>query len=247
MISYVAKDLATGVRLAGHADAQLPALSTIKVLVAAAFWRAVAAGELSETRPFAFQPWASVRGGGVLGGFRHAAKFGLGDLAHLMLAVGDDDATNIVASFVKLERVDALSAELGLTRTRMRRLMMGGAATTETRDNVTSAADLAALLEELAAGERLDRAVSGPVWASLETQQRREGIARYLPHDATYAGTYDDDGPEGGHAHDCCLVREGGRRSVIVVMTHDAGGHETVSRLGAALYDALSRTAPQPD
>ena len=246
MISYVAKDLATGVRLAGHADVQLPALSTIKVLVAAAFWRAVAAGELSETRPFAFQPWASVRGGGVLGGFRHAAKFGFGDLAHLMLAVGDDDATNIIASFVKLERVDALAAELGLTSTRMRRAIVGGAAT-EKRDNLTAAADLAALLEELASGDRLSPAVSGPVWTSLERQQHRDGIARYLPQSATYAGMYDDDGPEGGHAHDCCLGREGRRRAVIVVMTEDAGGRETVSRLGAALYDTLSRTPAHPD
>ena len=31
---------------------------TIKLLLAAAFWRAVERGELSETQPFAFQPWA---------------------------------------------------------------------------------------------------------------------------------------------------------------------------------------------
>lgn len=245
MITYVAKDLATGVRLAGDADVRLPALSTIKVLVAAAFWRAVAAGELSESRPFAFQPWASV-GGGVLRGFRHAAKFGFGDLAHLMLAVGDDDATNIVASFVRLERINALAAGLDLTGTRMQRVTIDDGAATG-RDNLTSAADLAALLEELATGERLGPAVSGPVWASLEKRQRLDGIARYLPRGATYAGLCADDGPEGRHAHDCCLVRQGGRRSIIAVMTHDAGGCETVSRLGAALYETLGRAAQGRD
>lgn len=239
MIAYVAKDLASGARLAAHDDKQLPAYSTIKVLLAAAFWRAVERGELSETQPFAFQPWGSVGGSGVLRGFRHAARLAMADLAHLMLAVSDNDATNIVASFVGLEKVNALAEELGLAQTRMQRVMMDFAAAAEGRDNLTSAADLAALLEELAVGERLGPAVSGPVWASLEQQEHLDGIARYLPAGAVYAGKCGDDAPEGRFVHDCCLVREGDRRVVIAVMTDGAGGYETVSRLGAALYAAL--------
>ena len=243
MIAYVAKDLGSGLRLAGSDDVQLPAFSTIKVLIAAAFWRAVAAGELSESRPFAYQPWASVGGSGVLRGFRHAAKIGFGDLAHLMLAVSDNDATNIVASFVTLDKIDRLATELGLTQTRVQRLMMDTEAASEGRDNLTSAADLAALLEELAAGERLGPAVSGPVWASLEKQEHLDGIARYLPASATYAGKCGDDAPAGRYVHDCCLVREGPRRVVLAIMTDGAGGYESVSRLGAALYETLGRAA----
>lgn len=241
MIAYVAKDLGSGARLAGNDGVQLPSFSTIKVLIAAAFWRAVAAGELSESRAFAFQPWASVGGSGVLRGFRHAAKFGFGDLAHLMLAVSDNDATNIVAAFVGLDRIDALATELGLSLTRVQRMMMDAEAVAEGRDNLTSAADLAALLEELATGKRLGPAVSGPIWASLEKSEHLDGIARYLPHHATYAGKCGDDAPEGRFAHDCCLVRQGERRVVIAIMTDDAGGYETVSRLGAALYEAVGR------
>ena len=74
MIAYVAHDLRSGRRLAAHEHASLPAYSTIKVLLAAAFWRAVQQGELGERRAFAFQPWAGVGGSGVLRGFRHAAK-----------------------------------------------------------------------------------------------------------------------------------------------------------------------------
>ncbi len=180
----------------------------------------------------------------MLRGFRHAARLGFGDLAHLMLAVSDDDAANIVASFVGLAKIDALAAELGLTRTRMQRLMMDTAAVTEGRDNLTAAADLAALLEELATGERLGPAVSGPIWASLEKQEHLDGIARYLPRDATYAGMCGGDAPEGRFAHDCCLVRQGERRVIIAIMTDDAGGYETVSRLGAALYVALGHASP---
>ncbi len=60
----------------------------------------------------------------MLHGFRHAARLTLADFVHLSLAVSDNDATNIVLSFVGLERVNALAEELGLTATRMRRRMM---------------------------------------------------------------------------------------------------------------------------
>lgn len=239
MIAYVAKDLGSGRTLSAHADDELPSYSTIKVLLAAAFWRMVERGEIREAQTHAFEPRQCIGGSGVLRGFRHAAEISLADLLHLALVVSDNDATNIVASYVGLERVDALAEELGLTHTRMRRMMMDAAAASEGRENVTSAGDLAALLEELTTGERLGRAVGRPVWASLELQEHLDGIARYLPADAVYAGKCGDDSPVGRYAHDCALVREDGRRAIVVVMSDGAGGFEAVARTGAALYAAL--------
>ena len=239
VIAYVAKDSGSGAVLSANADAQMPSYSTIKVLLAAAFWRLVERGEISASQVYDFQPGECVGGSGVLRGFRHAASICLADLLHLALTVSDNDATNIVASVVGLERVNALAEDLGLTHTRMRRLMMDQTAVAEGRDNSTSAGDLAALLEELATGERLGPTVSAPVLASLELQEHLDGIARYLPPDAVYAGKCGDDSPVGRYAHDCALVREGERRAIIVVMTDGAGGFEAVSRTGAALYAAL--------
>jgi len=241
VIAYVVKELETGATMTAHEDERLPSYSTIKVLVAAAFWRAVERGELNENHPFAFQPWASVGGGGVLRGFRHAAKITLADYAHLMLAVSDNDATNIIAGFVGLDKVNSLAEELGLTCTVMQRTMMDSAAIEEGRDNFTCAGDLALLLEQLAVGDALGPAVSGPIWASLEKQEHLDGIARYLPAGATYAGKCGDDSPVSRFAHDCALVRAESRRTVIVVMTEDAGGFETVARTGAALYEAVGQ------
>jgi beta-lactamase class A len=241
VIAYVAKELETGASMTAHEEERLPAYSTIKVLVAAAFWRAVERGELSEIHPFTFQPWASVGGGGVLRGFRHAAEITLADYAHLMLAVSDNDATNVVAGFVGLDKINELAEELGLKHTVMQRMMMDVTAVEEGRDNFTSAADLAALLEQLAVGDALGPAVSGPIWASLEKQEHLDGIARYLPGRATYAGKCGDDSPVSRFAHDCALIRAGQRRTVIVVMTVDAGGFETVARTGAALYGAVEK------
>jgi len=241
MIAYVARDLTTGACLKARENVQLPAYSTIKVLLAAAFWRAAERGELNEAARHTFLAGSSVGGGGALRGFRHAAELALADYAHLMLAVSDNDATNIIARVVGFDRVNDLAAELGLRQTAMRRLMMDAEAVAAGRENHTSAADLVALLEALAAGETLGPAVAGPVWASLERQEHLDGIARYLPATASYAGKCGDDSPAGRFAHDCTLIGEGDRRVVMAIMTDGAGGFEAVSRTGAALYNALGQ------
>ncbi len=240
MIAYCARDLASGRELAAGADVVMPSWSTIKLLLAAAFWRAVESGDLREAEPYAFQPWQAVGGSGVLHGFRHAAKVTLADLVHLSLAVSDNDATNIVLGFVGFEKSNALAAELGLPATRLRRAMMDGAAREAGRENTTSARDMATLLAELAQGPRLSVAVREPVVASLEKTEHLGGIARYLPDDALYAGKLGDDAPEGRYTHDCCLVRRGDATIVLAVLTNEGEGYEAVSRLGAALVAELT-------
>ncbi len=239
MIAFVAKDLASGRRLAANADVPMPAFSTIKVLVAAAFWRAVQGGDVDEASRVTFRPWDCAGGSGVLRGFRHPVQLSLADLAHLMLVVSDNDATNVILDVLGFDAVNELADELGLRLTQVRRLMMDNAAAAAGRDNVTSAADLAGLLEELAVGERLGPAVTGPVWASLERQEHLDGIARYLPARVTYAGKCGDDSPIGRMTHDCGLLREGAGRMVVAVMSDGGGGFEAVARLGSALHAAL--------
>jgi beta-lactamase class A len=239
VIAFVANDLESGRRLSARDDVQLPSYSTIKVLLAVAFWRMVARGELDDAQPYAFTPGSCVGGAGILRGLRHDATLSLADLVHLALVVSDDDAANIVASFVGFERVNALADELGLRQTRMQRLMADWEAAAAGRENLTSAGDLSKLVEEVAGKGTLEPFVGERVLASLELQEHLDGIPRYLPADAVYAGKCGDDAPIGRFAHDCALVRAGDRRVVLVVMTRDSGGFETVARTGAALYAAL--------
>ena len=102
--------------------------------------------------------------------------------------MSDNDATNVVLSFVGLDRVNALAEELGLPATRMRRRMMDAEARESGRDNTTSPRDMVDLLAELAQGPRLSAAVREPILASLEKTEHLGGVARYLPADAVYAG-----------------------------------------------------------
>ncbi len=241
MIAYVAREVGTGRTLSAHDDVQLPAYSTIKVLLAAAFWRLVARGELDPGERYHFEPGACVGGCGLLRGFRHAADLSLGDVVHLALVVSDNDARTIIASRVGFERVNALAGELGMGQTIMQRLMMDQAAAGAGHDNVPSAGDLARLFQELAEGETLEPLVRERVLGSLALQEHEDGIARYLPAGASYAGKPGDDSPVGRYAHDCALIEMGEKRAIVVVMTRDSGGFETVARTGAALFAAIGQ------
>ena len=245
VIAWAAKNLETGRTSASGEGVVMPSFSTIKVLLAATFWRAVAAGELREERPYAFQPWQAVGGAGVLRGFRHAASLALADYVHLALAVSDNDATNVVLSYVGYERVAALADELELAGTALRRQMMDWDAAATGRDNVTCARDLTTLLELLERGDpRIGAESCARVLTSLSLQEHRDGLPRGLPADAAYAGKPGDDLPEGRFCHDCGLVRTpAGATLVLAVMTDGEGGYEAVSATARRLYDELAQRA----
>ncbi len=251
MIAWHARNLTTGRVSAQHDDVVVPSFSTIKILLAAAFWKAVEAGELNEARPYAFQPWQAVGGAGVLRGFRHAAKMALADYVHLALVVSDNDATNVAIAFTGMERVNALAAQLGLPATALRRVMMDWDSAKAGVDNTTSARDLAALLELLAAGDaRIGALACERVLASLALQEHLDGLPRGLPPDALYAGKPGDDQPEGRFAHDCGLVTTpAGETLVMVVLTDGEGSYDAVARTTRALYEELAGgqgTSPDP-
>jgi beta-lactamase class A len=240
VIAWYAKNLTSGEVREQNADAVLPSASTIKVLLALAFWRAVQRGELRAAHPYATQPWAAVGGSGVLQGFQHAARITLADLVHLSLAVSDNYATNIVASFVGLSAVNALAAQLGLAHTAMQRNMMDEEAREAGQENLTCARDLATLIEEVATGTQLGEAVCAPVLRSLELQEHRDALPRRLPAGVTYAGK-PGELDDGYHYHDCGLLSRGNDRIVMAVMTAGEGGPEAVSGTAADLFAALAQ------
>ena len=157
--------------------------------------------------------------------------------------VSDNDATNIIASVVGLERVNELAAQLGLTQTWMQRLMMDREAVAAGRENYTSAGDLALLLELLSSGEALEPLVGERILASLGASgaPRRH---RPLPSAGGVLRGQVRRRLSGRPVR--ARLRAGARRwpqAVLVVMTRDSGGFETVARTGPRLW---ARATPRP-
>ena len=80
----------------------------------------------------------------------------LRDLATMMVAVSDNSATNVLIDRVGMENVNALMDSLGLTHTRLRRKMMDLKAAGEGRENISTPAEMMALLEDLYRGKILN-------------------------------------------------------------------------------------------
>jgi beta-lactamase class A len=245
MLAVAALDLRTGRRYERDADVVLPAASTIKVLVSAAFWTAAERGELDPGLRVAVRATPAPGGGGLLESVHPETAPALADLDLLMLAVSDNAATNVLIDAVGMARVNALAAALGLAGTRLRRRMMDTDAAARGEDNTTSAADMVALLAALATPGAIPDSARRRVLAGLAQSQHTDIVPRYLPV-AGRCVIASKQGELEHVRHDVALIDEGDRRVAIAVLSSPAGAAEGLARVAAAAYVRL-HDAPAED
>lgn len=107
-----------GNEIAVGADEPVVLASVFKIPVAVAFERAVSAGVLRADERATVT--ARHRRGGIgTAGLHDDATLSLRDLAHLMLTLSDNAATDILYHRLGPAAVDAVAADLGLTKTRI--------------------------------------------------------------------------------------------------------------------------------
>lgn len=110
---------AAGAEVSVDADALVVLASTFKIPVAVAFERAVAAGEVNpDERTTVTAPYR--RGGVGLAGLHDDATLSWRDLAHLMLTISDNAATDVVFHRLGQAAVDAVLDDLNLRNTTIR-------------------------------------------------------------------------------------------------------------------------------
>ncbi len=211
-VAVAARRIGTDDGWARDAAPPLPAASTIKLAVLLAVARAIDTGRLTQTDLVPLTAGAKVPGSGVLTALHDGLPLTVGDLAYLMVAISDNTASNLLLDAVGTDAVAAVAADLGLGATALRRRFLGRAPGPGDPENVTSAADLAALLAAVAE----DRAASpdGCAWVRdlLGRQQHRDRLARDLPPGVDFAGK---SGSLPGLAHDAGLLT--GPRGTVAV------------------------------
>jgi beta-lactamase class A len=118
---------------AHEGDRVVPAASTIKLVIASAFWRsALDPGERVDVPPV---PWSVADA---------LTAPTLGDCALLMLACSDNAATNAIVERLGFDAVNEEAVRLGCERTELRRKMIS-----DGPENLTCAADLVRVLVAL--------------------------------------------------------------------------------------------------
>jgi len=237
-------DLASGRKILLHADEVFPQASSIKVAVLAELYRQAQAGKLKLTDLYTVQTNDLVPDSDIMSGLTPGvSRITLRDLATMMVAVSDNSATNVLIDRVGMENVNALMDSLGLTHTRLRRKMMDLKAAGEGRENISTPAEMMALLESLYRGKVLSLEMTAQFFKVLSTH-KQSFIPRGLPEGLKIANK---PGELEGVRNDSGVVFVENRPYVICAMTtylhHERDGEEAISSISAAAYRMFDRLA----
>ncbi len=212
-------DLTDGHKYLLHPNDVFAQASSIKICVLAELYRQAQQGKLKLT------------------------EITLRDLATMMVAVSDNSATNVLIDRVGMENVNAFLDSLGLTHTRLRRKMMDLKAAAEGRENVSTPAEMMALLEALYRGKVLNKEMTDDFFKVLATH-KDSWIPRDLPDDLRVA---DKPGALEGVRNDSGVIFVEKRPYILCVMTtylrRERDGEEAISKISAAAWRMFDRIA----
>jgi beta-lactamase class A len=110
-------DIDGGAEIAVRGDDVCESASTAKVPILVALMRAVAAGVLSLDEQIEVPAGDRTDGPTGLSSMSYPARLALGDIAHLMISISDNHATDLVLERVSPAQVTAAMRDLGLTVT----------------------------------------------------------------------------------------------------------------------------------
>jgi beta-lactamase class A len=246
ILGLYVRDLKTGRSLELRADEVFPAASTIKVAVLYDLYRQAAEGRLDlaeVTRP----PLPRVRGGGALQELGDQVSLTWRDMASLMLAFSDNEATNQLIGKLGMDSVNHRLDVLGLTRTRLRRRMMDLDAARRGDENVSTPSELARLMLTLREGTGLDAArakdlrevAALPRW---DTASIRPPFLAPLPESVK---ALEKSGELEGVRAAVAVVELERRPYVAAIMTthlrRDADGEAVIRDISALLFETFDR------
>src|SRR5213593_4183161 len=172
VLGVAIEDLTTGQKYLLHADEVFPQASSIKSAVLAERDHQAQQGKLKLTDLYTVQSSELVPDSDIMGGLTPGVtRITLRDLATMMVAVSDNSATNVLIDRVGMENVNALMDSLGLSHTRLRRKMMDLKAAGEGRENISTPAEMMALLEALYRGKVLNKEMTDDFFKVLATHK----------------------------------------------------------------------------
>jgi beta-lactamase class A len=237
-------DLTTGTTVELRPDEVFPTASSIKLAVIYELYRQAEEGriDLAEvTRPSV----PRVQGGGVLQVLGDRVSLTWRDLAVLMMGWSDNEATNVLVRRLGRESVNRRLDSLGLTRTRLRRLMMDIEAARRGDENVSTPREMARLAEIVASGQGLagDRARDLLAVATIPDEASSR-FRRGLPEGMRAVSK---PGELEGVRCEAAWVDVPGRPYSAAVMTaYDASepaAESAITEISAAIYSTFDRLA----
>jgi beta-lactamase class A len=239
VMGYAIVDLTNGDRFARFDTDVFPSASTIKLGILYELFKQADQGRLRLSDEQRLSRSRAVPGGILfqLG----TPALSLLDYANVMVIESDNTATNVLIEKLGMEAVTARMATLGLAQTKLRRYMIDIDAARAGRENVTTPADLARLLEVFHTGEGLTRDSQAEAVRILK-KGKSSPIRTAVPDDVAIASKT---GSLEGVRADTAIVYAKNRPFVIVAMTtwlaEDERGDKAIEELGRVAFGYFSR------
>ena len=230
-------DFETGACASVGGDTRMMAASMIKLAIAASFLELAETNKVSLDDVYTLEDSDIVGGTGSLGGRGAGATVTYGEMLDLMIAESDNTAANILIDEMGMDAVNDTIKRLGLTSTKLNRLMMDEEAIANGIENYTSARDVAAILELAYEGKLVSRKASKTLLSALRSQFDDEGIQTGLPESARFAHKT---GALPAARHDGGIVEDDRDFIVVVMCAGDGfnldGALDAMAAIGEATY-----------
>jgi beta-lactamase class A len=194
-VSLCARNLDSGVEFALRADDKVRTASTIKLPVLCALFDLVANGKFAWDQKLTLRAQEMVSGSGVLHELSDGVQLPLRDIAHLMIVVSDNNATNMILDLIGADAVNAYLERLGFQATRSMRKVRGDGNQLKPAEGWSKAGlleenkkygigsttprEMVRLLEMIEKGQIVSPAASKEIVAILKRQQYKDGIGRH--------------------------------------------------------------------
>lgn len=217
-VAVAARNLGTGMALDRLADERFPSASVIKIAILLELLARADEGDLRLTDRLIVQDEDKVPGSGVLSMLGAGLELSLDDLAHLMMNVSDNTASNLLIGRLGCDAINRRLSELGLTSTRLERKFYDFAAREKGLDNWVAAGELADLLMAVERRSVLSPAACEKALAVMRKQQFTSRIPALLPPDTPVANKT---GSITGICHDAGIIYSPAGPLVLVVLTRD--------------------------
>ena len=165
------QDLETGREWSVREEDPFEAASVIKLPILVEVFRQLESGEAREDEVFAIRAEDKLPSCGALNYLHTGLEVTLMDLAVLMIILSDNTATNLLIRRLGMERINATIRGLGMTATRLRRLLFDSEAAARGVKNTVSPGEMGRLLAALYRGEVVSPAASARMLQILGDQR----------------------------------------------------------------------------
>ncbi len=246
VMGIAVKDLGTGETFFANADTVFPQASSIKIPILLELFRQAQTGTLKLDERVDVKKSMMAAGSGVLLRFSDGGSaLSLRDLAVLMIVLSDNSATNILIDRVGMQNVNENLRRLGLTQTKLQRIMLDTESQRASRENLSTPREMVLLMELLDGGKTLD---PKSTQAALEILKypKNTALRRSLPANVALASK---PGGISGVACESGIVYLTGKPYAISVMTTYYKDSDTadnaiteVSRRVYAYFERLARS-----